>query len=441
MKKLSLIIVSLLLCIHFETACQVVFAGTFKQLGHFQMKNNMINALESLGRLRQMRAANQSELDAARNAFWKEPNNPTYLENYANCLYAKDLYFLNIELGNAVSGGYRSHVETVIGLGESFDGGIGHLCDFEYYKWAKSVISTFKSTSSNLFDVQALKNSVEKNMDGYAAYVKKRDLHEFLFKNPNSPLLRGDALQYITAAKIAVSLCEDDWETCTQSVTSELAGLSPDDINSLAASIKEKWGTSILENRQGLERVEPHYIKDMIETFINYNTKRTANYTLNEINEGVAELFNLKKNKGAIVAFTSSTCEYDYYALEQLNTLNSKFSNQGVPVVALNSYSNKGNTLEEMRRKSKGKNYSFRYFKDEYKRIAQEFGVTQTPFICVLGFTSSGEYYIQFKGPLMAEYRNQMEEIEKSVQYILSPAPSERIVDTEQLFGKGCNLE
>lgn len=107
--------------------------------------------------------------------------------------------------------------------------------------------------------------------------------------------------------------------------------------------------------------------------------------------------------KGFIVVFTCNTCPYAKLYEQRIIDLDKKYSGKGFPVIAINpnDLSKKPeDSMEEMAKLAKKKNYTFPYLRDDSQEIANAFGATKTPHIYILNKESDGKLMVEFIGAI-----------------------------------------
>jgi peroxiredoxin len=382
-----------------------------------------------------------------------------YKEAYLHQLWQKDMYYLMIKFYNAHSKDpIGTAVDILFGGGKPLDEGIGDYCATEYNKWAGDIINNHHSKVSSPFDIfnsRLFSKSVESNIDSYYNYVLVRDKYEFLFRNPNSPLVVKDASIYLSGVQYLIGNCPN-WENCVQRPNQMLSVLGSEGITQLVGAIKYDYPN--IQNRYSSVRARPYLspldhaanpinpsdlnkgIQSLIEQFVSNRTPKSSSFNLMDINNNIVPLFDFTKNKGVILAFTTSTCNHDYHAIQKWNYLNEKFEKLGYPVLAVNSGGDPGNSLEEMTRKAAGKNYTFNYVKDIDSQVAKTFDIEATPYVCIISFTADNQYFIHYKGALFQRLDDGIERIEEAMESLINKTKSGHKV-TRDKDGLACKLE
>ncbi len=419
---------------------QIVFIGTPGQIAKAQLMHQIKQGLNDYRALRVDRIKKEAELEEARKNFWSNTENKNFREIYIQRLFKKDMHFLMVRWQNLASNSTAgTTVDALVGMGKEFDEGIGGYCLSEFNVWVESIYKTFISEGGgglNALNTALFRESMERNIDSYINYVVARDSFEFLFKNPQNPIESNDPLQYLVGLHILMKSCKS-WGDCYENMLPMKAGMDKRNLRALMLSLKytvpevpemfkTNWG-----NRD--------YIEGLIEKFVFYSKVRTSSFNLEGIDGKSTGLFEFSKKKGVILAFTSSSCDRDYYAIEKLNNLNDKYGKLGFPVVAVNSKQDAAISLSEMKRKSNGKGYNFQYLKDTDGKLAASFGVKYTPTVYVVVNSEKG-YFIHYAGPLFHTNEDGLKLIEESVESILGGDTYGTRRINPWLWGNTCSL-
>jgi len=114
---------------------------------------------------------------------------------------------------------------------------------------------------------------------------------------------------------------------------------------------------------------------------------KAIDFKLKNIDGKLVSLADYKKAKGFIVTFTCNHCPFSKAYEDRLIALHNKYSEQGYPVVAINSNDktiSPEDSYEGMIERAKEKNFPFAYLYDESQKIAKTFGATRTPHMYIL---------------------------------------------------------
>ncbi|MEM1069337.1 MAG: thioredoxin family protein [Planctomycetota bacterium] len=95
-------------------------------------------------------------------------------------------------------------------------------------------------------------------------------------------------------------------------------------------------------------------------------------------------LDDLRSKSVVVVVFTCNTCPYSVGAEDRVISLEKKYKDRGVAVVAINVNKVKGDQLPAMKERAKSKSFPFPYLHDPSQQIAKQYGAKYTPEFFVL---------------------------------------------------------
>ena len=127
-----------------------------------------------------------------------------------------------------------------------------------------------------------------------------------------------------------------------------------------------------------------------------------SDFELPNIDGTMVSLADYPDAKGFIVIFTCNTCPYAKAYESRIIDLDKKYAKKGFPVIAINPNDlekQPGDSMEEMKKRAKAKNYSFPYLRDDSQQIAKAFGATKTPHTYVLNKVDD-RYVVEFIGAI-----------------------------------------
>jgi hypothetical protein len=203
----SIVIVGLLLAVALTGSARVdaqVPFGVGKTYGealvNAQINGALMDAAAQAGRdlsgLRNLNIELAQRIAFARSAYWQAiyaGKDVTTLEaNYLTALWQKDLYFFLIHATNLASeaqGGGRGLGSLINMLTfTDLDGGIPGFARHEFESWA--------TEAYRLYATGGLDAGLSATHPSYVIYNKRRNLAEFIFENPFSPLRSTDPQEY-----------------------------------------------------------------------------------------------------------------------------------------------------------------------------------------------------------------------------------------------------
>lgn len=131
---------------------------------------------------------------------------------------------------------------------------------------------------------------------------------------------------------------------------------------------------------------------------------KIENFTLtNTINNRSVSLSDYANTKGVVIIFTSNYCPYSKLYEDRIIALAGQFENQGVKFLMVNSNTSADNiddTVEEMSRYAREKNWQIPYLADKEHTVSSRLGATKTPEAFVLQNTGNGAFIVKYKGAI-----------------------------------------
>ncbi|WP_031525910.1 thioredoxin family protein [Dyadobacter crusticola] len=125
-----------------------------------------------------------------------------------------------------------------------------------------------------------------------------------------------------------------------------------------------------------------------------------AGFQLKNTNGNTVSLADYANAKGLIVVFTSNHCPFAKAYEDRIIALNSKFSGQGFPVVAINPSdpgTHPDDTFEKMKERALSKNYGYPYLADQSQQVSKAFGAGRTPQVFVVQ-KSGSKFIVRYIG-------------------------------------------
>lgn len=114
---------------------------------------------------------------------------------------------------------------------------------------------------------------------------------------------------------------------------------------------------------------------------------QAADFSLKGVDGKMHSLSEIKNAKGYIVIFTCNHCPYAKMYEDRIIALHKKYSKLGYPVIAINPNDPEvvpEDSFEEMKTRSKEKNFGFNYLIDEKQTVFPQYGATKTPHVFLL---------------------------------------------------------
>lgn len=134
-------------------------------------------------------------------------------------------------------------------------------------------------------------------------------------------------------------------------------------------------------------------------------TAPMADVSMKTIDGEMTSLMDAKRDKGLLVIFTSNTCPYVKAWEDRYLEVANLAKENDIGVIALNSNTrtrDRGESMEDMKKRAKKLNYNFTYAKDKNHKLADAFGATHTPHIYL--FNSDME--LVYRGAIDDNYEN-----------------------------------
>ena len=107
-------------------------------------------------------------------------------------------------------------------------------------------------------------------------------------------------------------------------------------------------------------------------------------HKLNDIAGKWITLSDIKGERGTLVIFSCNTCPWVIRWEDRYVDIANKYLKKGIGMIAVNSNFarfNGDDSLEEMKKHAKEKNYNFPYAQDYKAKLAYAFGATKTPHV------------------------------------------------------------
>jgi len=127
-----------------------------------------------------------------------------------------------------------------------------------------------------------------------------------------------------------------------------------------------------------------------------------SDFSLKNVKGQMVSLSGFDNARGFIVVFTCNTCPVAKKYEQRVIDLNKKFSNEGFPVIAINSNDkdvSPGDSFEEMKNIAMRDKYDFEYLYDESQSVAKQYGATNTPHVYVLS-KKDGVLKVEYTGAI-----------------------------------------
>jgi len=130
----------------------------------------------------------------------------------------------------------------------------------------------------------------------------------------------------------------------------------------------------------------------MINSFTLIDVKNNKQVSLSDFND----------KAGIVVVFTSNYCPYSKIYEKRLKKYNEEYYEKGIQFLLINPndpQKNRDDSIEEMAKRAKNKNYAFPYLADKDQTVSQMFNAKKTPEVFLI--TRQGDSYsIMYHGAI-----------------------------------------
>lgn len=169
----------------------------------------------------------------------------------------------------------------------------------------------------------------------------------------------------------------------------------------------------------------------------------TSDFNLKNVNGEMVSLDNYKDAKGFIVIFTCNTCPYAQKYEQRIIDLHKKFSEQGFPVIAINSNDpekSSGDAFAEMKTRAEEKDYPFPYLQDVDQLVAKKYGATRTPEVYLL-VKDDNKYKLVYTGAIDDNYQDASAVSINYIDAAIGSYSSGQEVKQEKTKAIGCTIK
>jgi peroxiredoxin len=151
-------------------------------------------------------------------------------------------------------------------------------------------------------------------------------------------------------------------------------------------------------------------------------------------------LSDLKDKKVLVVIFSCNHCPYVQAYEDRIIALQDEFKNQGVSFVAINSNDDSNypeDSLENMVKRAKKKDYNFPYLRDESQSVALRYGATHTPHI----FVFNQEKKLSYTGKIDDNWREPTQVKERYLRDAIQALVEGKRIDNPETYAIGCTIK
>ncbi len=133
-------------------------------------------------------------------------------------------------------------------------------------------------------------------------------------------------------------------------------------------------------------------------------TGKIENFTLiNALDRSPVSLNDYKNEKTVVVIFTSNYCPFAKLYEERIMNLVAQYQGKGAQFLLINSNTSLDHlddSVEEMARRAKERNYTVPYLADKEQKVATLLKATKNPEAFVLQNTGSGNFILKYRGAI-----------------------------------------
>ncbi len=154
-------------------------------------------------------------------------------------------------------------------------------------------------------------------------------------------------------------------------------------------------------------------------------------------------MLDMKNAKGYIVTFTCNTCPYAKKYEDRIIELNKKYAPLGYPVIAINAndaVQQPMNSMEEMQKKAKEKDYDFPYLRDDDQTVARRFGAVRTPEIYLV-VRKGNDLYLAYTGAIDNNVDSPSQADKHFVALAINDVMKGKKVEIPETRAVGCSIK
>lgn len=169
------------------------------------------------------------------------------------------------------------------------------------------------------------------------------------------------------------------------------------------------------------------------------------NFSLKNVDGKMISLNTGENIKGYVIVFTSNSCPYSALYEDRLIALQTKYYNQGFPVIAIQSNNPKNSpddSFEKMKERANEKAFNFPYLMDTNDQVtAKSFGATNTPQVYILKKEQGGSFIVAYIGAIDNNSRNPSDATKRYVELALDQLIAGESVETPNTKAIGCVIK
>jgi peroxiredoxin len=167
---------------------------------------------------------------------------------------------------------------------------------------------------------------------------------------------------------------------------------------------------------------------------------KAPDFSLPGVDGQTYTLASFAYKKILIVVFSCNHCPYVQAYEDRLRTLQKKYLEKGVQIVAINSNDSDSypeDSFENMVKRAKFKRYNFPYLHDDSQQVAHHYGASHTPEVFVFNQKRELAYY----GKIDDNWKQPEKVVSKYLQNALDELLLNRQVSVPETFAVGCTIK
>ncbi|MCB0415951.1 MAG: thioredoxin family protein [Bdellovibrionales bacterium] len=153
---------------------------------------------------------------------------------------------------------------------------------------------------------------------------------------------------------------------------------------------------------------------------------------------------SIKQNKVALFMFICNHCPYVQAIEERLIELGNYLKNRDVQVVAIcsnDSTDHPEDSLENLQKKYKAKQYGFTYLHDEDQSLAKSFGAVCTPDFFVFNFQNNSNGELVYRGRLDDSWRDPDKVTKQELKMVIDQLLENNSFNIQEKPSMGCSIK
>lgn len=162
------------------------------------------------------------------------------------------------------------------------------------------------------------------------------------------------------------------------------------------------WIGLLMSDHRVVEEPYTESTRDVQSTGGYQIKSEVADFTLKNIDDQTVSLSRYASGKGVIIVFTCNHCPFAKAYEERIQALDTKFRQEGFPVVAINPTDPtvyEEDSFSKMKQRAQSRGYSFPYLADDTQEVARRFGATKTPHLFILS-NDNGKFIVEYIGAI-----------------------------------------